>query len=802
MIKNKDIFLKELANEPELQKNTVSLVFALNSNIDISKKEKFVEYVLPFYERLKETKREALEIIETDETEIIERYRNKDFRIKDVKLSAIRGFPKSNKPFGIDFCNERAEPQSMILLGTNGSGKSSIYEAIEYTFCRRVGEAELRTFKDCIDNDKWFENYLAHFNYGFSESICRININQSDFKPFNIHEESIPSIVRQKVNPDTHFISDFDIYYKGRLDYENGNDKSFHYTIAKSLGLTELLEFEKNIKSFIYYKRQTESRRITALQKENKSSKESIETSKKALIEKNNLLDSVLKKQKNNDDEKKVRDLFEMLNTLKQNYFSFNFEFDDFIFKIATYRESYKEFIAIKVKGDYKESQFLSMGLELLKESENCPFCRNSKDEIDAISLNVKTRIEKIESLNKVTQKLNNSFNQITEQLSNLINQINLARNKINEETKTLKDKVDFLELLEIENKFLSNISSLVGSDMFSEGQNLEENPNYIKDKFSFLFNYLKSNTDFINNQLFNYVVNDIPALFERRNVIISNIEKKISEKSQNQSISEQSIELKKDIHDLNIKIVNFEKDIVKNESEIMSLQQELARFDTIKSETAAYLEFYHKKLNNEVEKAFAPIKLIVEEILEYYFTTMDNRDVHIEISKRPETVDEETGEVLSEIITAYAIPKDKTIQPLPVKKYLNTFHYRLFSTMVGISIAIASRINTGINLPLVLDDIFYASDFKNKTTVQNFIKSLFKIFEDFTPNLPLQLILFTHDELVFESAINAAAENQVNDISFSRLFPHFDSKEKNDYLNIIYKIPTYLPQKIYNKFY
>lgn len=800
MINNKDIFLKELANEPELQDNTISLVFALNSNIDISKREKFVEYVLPFWERLRKTKRDTLELIKTDETEIIGKYRNKDFRIKDVKLSSIRGFPKSNKPFGIDFCNDSGEPQSMILLGTNGSGKSSIYEALEYTFCRRIGEAELRTFLDCSDNDKFFENYLAHFNNGFSNSVCSIRINQIDFNSFNIHEESIPSVVRQKVNPDTHFISDFDIYYKGRLDYENGNDKSFHYTIAKSLGLTELLEFEKNLKSFIYYKRQVESRRITALQREIKSSEESIETSKKALTEKNDLLESILKKQNKNNDGKIDTDLFEILNILKESFFSFNFEFDNFIFKILNYHESYKEFVAVKVKGDYKESQFLSTGLELLKESEDCPFCKNSKDDITSISANVKSRIEKIESLNRATQKLNNSFNQITEQLNILFNQINLVRNKIYEETKILKDKVDFLELLEIENKFLSTISSLVGSDMFSEGQNLDENPNYIKDKFNFLFNYLKSNTDFINNQLFNYVVNDIPALLERRNNIISNIQKKISEKSQIKTITEQSIELKKDIHDLNIRIVTLEKDIVKNESEIMTLQQELAKFENIKKETITYSDFYHKRLNNEVEKAFAPIKLIVEEILEYYFTTMDDRNVHIEISKRPESVDEESGEVLSEIITAYAIPKDKSIQPLPVKKYLNTFHYRLFSTMVGISIAIASRINTGINLPLVLDDIFYASDFKNKTTVQNFIKSLFKIFEDFTPNLPLQMILFTHDELVFESAINAAADNQVNNISFARLFPHTDSKEKDDYLNLIYKIPTYLPQKIYSK--
>ena len=73
------------------------------------------------------------------------------------------------------------------------------------------------------------------------------------------------------------------------------------------------------------------------------------------------------------------------------------------------------------------------------------------------------------------------------------------------------------------------------------------------------------------------------------------------------------------------------------------------------------------------INKSFAPIKLIVEEVLESYFK-IDNREIDLEISKQPEDYDEETGEILSEIIVAKLIIKNKNIPPQPINKYLNTW--------------------------------------------------------------------------------------------------------------------------------
>jgi hypothetical protein len=78
---------------------------------------------------------------------------------------------------------------------------------------------------------------------------------------------NIPQEVRNKINPNTHFISDYDIYHNGQLNFLKGDEGSFHNLIAESLGLSELLQFEKNLNEFIAYRRATESTRINALEK-------------------------------------------------------------------------------------------------------------------------------------------------------------------------------------------------------------------------------------------------------------------------------------------------------------------------------------------------------------------------------------------------------------------------------------------------------------------------------------------------------------------------------------------------------
>ncbi|TAL69828.1 MAG: hypothetical protein EPN82_04185 [Bacteroidetes bacterium] len=793
MIKSKEIFFKELANLSDLNNNFISLVFAKNPDIDISSKEKFFDNVKTLYQNQKNIERDIFKIESEEKIKDFNKFLGKDFRIKNIKLSSIRGFPKSVIPYGINFCNDIEEPQSMILLGANAVGKSSIYEAIEYTYTKTIGEANLRK----IINNK---EYLSHFNNDFSDCYCEIVTNNKD-EIFNLKKDNLPEDIVKRINPDNHFISDFDIYYNGQLDYDSNIDKSFHYLIAKSLGLTELLEFEKDLKLFSTYKRQVENRSRKALNDENKILYNNTHDCQRDIgVKENQLL--ILK---NNKDEllkeKDIKDTIELFQQIKQIKYSFIFNFDILIDQIFNYTEAYKEFISIKIKeGDLKVLQFLNMGLEIINEMEKCPFCENSNDNKENIINNVIYRIEKIKSINKILQKLHNNYEDVFKTLSELIFQINSILKEISNELTKIEGKTLYNNLLNIDIKLKTFLSDRLGKLFFMELNRLDYNSNFLNNNMTYIHEFFLNNNEYIEGSL----QDDITILenyLNTRQEIIKEIENLLTTKSEGMTITEKIIVLNKELTDLNKQIENNSKTIQINSERIKIFDEQILLFNEIQDQVKKYLTYFHNRINEEVEQAFVPVKKIIEEILNYYFRKIDTRDIKIEVIQKPE-IDKETGEIISEFISVIVIPDDETIPPLSISKYLNTFHYRLFSIIVGISVAIASRRVTGINMPLVLDDVFYASDFENRATIEKFIHSLFDIYEKFTRNLPLQLILFTHDELIFESAMMATPEYQIDKINFAKLFPFKDAEKEGDFLNLIYKLPQYLPQKLYEKEY
>ena len=60
------------------------------------------------------------------------------------------------------------------------------------------------------------------------------------------------------------------------------------------------------------------------------------------------------------------------------------------------------------------------------------------------------------------------------------------------------------------------------------------------------------------------------------------------------------------------------------------------------------------------------------------------------------------------------------------------------------------------------MDDLFYASDFVSKHRFSKFISKVIELFYKYTPELPLQFILFTHDDIIFRNAIDALNRNAI----------------------------------------
>ena len=75
---------------------------------------------------------------------------------------------------------------------------------------------------------------------------------------------------------------------------------------------------------------------------------------------------------------------------------------------------------------------------------------------------------------------------------------------------------------------------------------------------------------------------------------------------------------------------------------------------------------------------------------------------------------------------------------------------------MVSLSLALSTRKKYGINLTLVMDDLLYASDFVRKHRFSKFLSKVIELFYKYTPQIPLQFILFTHDDMIFRNAIDS----------------------------------------------
>jgi len=557
-----------------------------------------------------------------------------------------------------------------------------------------------------------------------------------------------------------------------------------------------LLQFERNLRVFTSYRRATETTRINALEKSNTEESALIANNQKALEEKKQKLIQLTDTQKEQPEDSKVQELQKLISQLKLPNFYFQYDYQALLKNVAEYGMKYKEFSALEVKaGNISQVQFLNLGLELLKDATDCPLCNSSKKSTEEINSYVSDKIKQIESFNEINQELTRALNSTTENLDNFFNQTALLKGKVSKELSEIKSISEFSDLISSENSFITYVESTQSNEFHSIGSAINDNERFKLDKKQFLFSFIETHKTYIEAELKPFI-DTISKFAGKRNEIMANIEKQLTANLQSKTLFEQIVTVKNEIAALEQQIIASNKKTQTNDVELENYRKQQAVFNEIKDEARIYATHFHKQLGEEVLQSFRPIQFILEDVLKSYLEK-EERDVELEIKMKEEEVDTETGEVLSEIITAYIVPKDKSLQPLPVNKYFNTFHYRLFSTMVGVSIAMASRINTKINLPLVLDDIFYASDFENRATIERFIKELFKMFDNYTPDLKLQLILFTHDQLIFESAVKATAEMKLENIAFAKLFPYSNAKDKGDHKELVYRIPSYLPYTI-----
>lgn len=142
-------------------------------------------------------------------------------------------------------------------------------------------------------------------------------------------------------------------------------------------------------------------------------------------------------------------------------------------------------------------------------------------------------------------------------------------------------------------------------------------------------------------------------------------------------------------------------------------------------------------------------------------------------------------GEIILKIVVKDPINGVDGLTPTP-QEYYNSFRYKLYAVSFKIALALMEMKQKGIRVPLVIDDVFNASDFENNIRLEYFVHNIYNAYETIDKDIPLQLILLTHDEMVqtaFRKGANVIEEDckvirQPRECICGRLFKYSYAKQ------------------------
>lgn len=127
-------------------------------------------------------------------------------------------------------------------------------------------------------------------------------------------------------------------------------------------------------------------------------------------------------------------------------------------------------------------------------------------------------------------------------------------------------------------------------------------------------------------------------------------------------------------------------------------------------------------------------------------------------------------------------------------REYFNTFRFTLYVVALKIALAITVMKISNIIFPIVLDDVFDSTDFQNRSRLRRFASTLFDshLQIDTDNHFPLQLILFTQDEIIADSTYHGIKDIiGADNVKLSRIFDYREAitdpqKRPNDISRIM----------------
>ncbi|MGD2086039.1 MAG: AAA family ATPase [Candidatus Aminicenantes bacterium] len=774
-------FLKELAEEPELKKNVVAKVVIRDWNTKELKTypNAICDSIIPlvrdelFLKNGSNHPNSTQSSKESEESPGVEKYKGEpsqpdtskrleeikdspkseeeDYRIKGLLLSAVRGIEHSKIPFGINLMDNLGEPRNAIIIGRNGSGKTSIFSSLEYIFTGEVSEAKHRKYVD--DRRPDFFSYLKNIR---TERVpyAEILTKSGELSFENDKLLANNNYFQKFATPKASFISEFDIQDWERADLSGKNEELF-FNIAELLGFREYVEFweylvllekmipkrMKEVNNFV-----SNHDRFCELWNEIDELKKKIEKSE----DKQQQLD------KESRSLKRRKKLLDIIIELHENTI-FSSDIQKIKEIINSYIKQYKEYDSIQISNKDEELRhFLEQGLEFLKKEKECPFCKNSKLRTKDIKKNVEARLTDVKDVLEKDSTLSKIFKNTLEVLDSFLNSLYNSEDII-------KKLIEKFKTIPQMNDYSNNVKKLkhnINFDFFRKQIELLQKESPLADPArKKLYDLLiDKKNGYLKNTL-SSCIDGFKTLGESLNKTIENLSEQINKSSVLKALGEVEFE----ISSLKKNLAKAEKELKELKEQLLESREKLIALLVIINEVVPFQKFVEEKVKQLLENAITPLKEAVEKALESFFKE-DKFKIKIDFK---EIKEKEKSDINKKRLVIELVDENKNLCTTP-KKYFNTSRYKIFCGAIAIGIALASRKHSGINLPLILDDVFFASDIANRAEFEKYFSSIVYMYRKFTPGLPLQIILFTHDELIFESAKEALAnawdeDNELN---------------------------------------
>lgn len=137
---------------------------------------------------------------------------------------------------------------------------------------------------------------------------------------------------------------------------------------------------------------------------------------------------------------------------------------------------------------------------------------------------------------------------------------------------------------------------------------------------------------------------------------------------------------------------------------------------------------------------------------------------------------------------------RNKDGQEILPAQYYNNFRYKLFCLLLRLVGGLAYMKLNKVRVPIVLDDMFYGSDFNSRAEVKYFWRRLLETIRHQLGE-EVQLLVFTHDEIILNAALDTVVDVDFAPVQFGRILDNDyikrpeEEQDITDETDVFYKV-------------